>query len=186
MASALISSLRTISGNQPAIRRIIEEKTQTYKLGVPVQLNAIDGGVQEWDGVTVAAGIAGFSKHYGVSLTTTGTALSGNSESTFGSVPNQPSAVNIARGGPLNDGLTDLEVANNDTVFFGQVGPAQTPVAADVGKSYGMTKDTDGHWYVDRTKVGAAAVVKIVKLDTSDTARGVHFQVLPSAQQIGA
>jgi len=186
VSSSLISSLRTISGNQPAIRRIIEEKTQTFKQGVPLMLNAVDGGLQEWDGVTVAAGIYGFSKHYGVSLTSTGVALPGNSESTFGSVPNQPSAVNIPRGGPLNDGLTDVEVANSDTVFFGQVGPTQTTAASDVGKSYGMTKDTDGHWYVDKTKVGPAVVVKIVELDTIDTTRGVHFIVLPSAQQVGA
>ena len=77
-------------------------------------------------------------------------------------------------------------LAVDDTVFYGQVGPAQTPVASDVGKQYGMTIDTDGHWFIDRTKVGAAAVVVIVKLDDNDTTRGVHFQFLRTVQQMPA
>jgi hypothetical protein len=52
-----------------------------------------------------------------------------------------------------------------------------------------MTIDADGHWYVDKTKTGASAVVQITKLDPEDqsaTPRGVYFSVLPAAAQLVA
>jgi hypothetical protein len=55
-----------------------------------------------------------------------------------------------------------------------------------------MTKDTDGQWYVDKTKTGTpgtattGAVVRIVKLAFWDTLRGVHFVFLPAAIQKNA
>ena len=143
--------------------------------------------------ITVAFGIAGFSLSAASNLTTTGVAKT----LTFGSVPNEASAVNIPRGAPLNDGRVDFETSSQDTVFRGQVGPAQTALATDVGVSYGMTIDADGHWYVDKTKstVGVNTVVSIVKLDPSDQGgyplsvpptapRGVYFQVLVAAAQV--
>lgn len=179
MASAYIYAIRTVSGNQPNCDRIIEDASQTFLLGVPVQI-AADGGIKEWDGVTTTNAIAGISNEAASNLTTLGVAKT----LTFGSVPFQSSAVNIPRGAPLNDGRIGLYSAAPDNVFFGEVGPSQTPVAADLGLSYGLTKDTDGHWFVDRTKTGASVVVKIVKLDTIDTARGVHFVILPAAAQL--
>lgn len=196
MASALIRSIRTVSGNQPAIRRLPEEALQTFLDGTPVQIAAGDGGVQAWDGVTVAAGIAGFAKEIASNLAVLGVQPSmfgagaiGAVKASLGAgtradVPNQPLAKTIFRGAPYNDTRIGFEVANTDTVFFGQVGPNQTPVPSDIGKQYGMTKDTDGHWYVDRTKTGAAAVLTIVKLDPIDTIRGVHFQINLAAQQL--
>ena len=167
------------------MRRIIEEATQTFVSGTPVMLNAVDGGVQAWDGVTIALGIAGFSAEPGSNLTTLGVAKT----LTFGSVPFEASAVNIPRGAPYNDGMVGFEVATDDSVFKGQVGPAQIAVAADLGKQFGMTKDTDGHWYVDRTKnnPGVNTVVTITKLDPQDqsaTPRGVYFQITPAASQM--
>ena len=196
MASIEIHMVQTVSGNQARVRRLPEEATQTFLQGTPVQLAAVDGGVQAWDGVTIVTGIAGMSLSAASNLTTLGVAKT----QTFGTVPNEASAVNIARGAPLNDGRVDFEVAADDTVFRGQVGPAQTVTQANVGKQYGMTKDADGHWYVDLTKltVGTNTVVTIVKLDPTDQggfplaippaqARGVYFQVNQvSAQQIGA
>jgi hypothetical protein len=196
LATALIKSIRTVSGNQPAIRRLPEEAGQTFLDGTPVQLAAGDGGVQAWDGVTVAQGIAGVAKEIASNLAVTGTQPTMFGAGAIGAVkaslgpgtradvPNQPLARTIFRGAPYNDTRVGFEVANADTVFYGQVGPTQTPVASDVGKVYGMTKDTDGHWYVDRTKVGASAILTIVKLDTIDTLRGVHFQFNQAAQQI--
>jgi hypothetical protein len=191
MASALIASRRTISGNQPAIRRLPEEAAQTFLDGTPVMLNPVDGGVQAWDGVTVAAGIAGFAKEPASGLTTTGVRkfLTGPPP------PNQPLGQTIFRGVPYNDGRVGFEVAGSDTVFAGQVGPLQVPTAANIGKQYGLTKDTDGHWYVDLTKVGAAAVVTIVNLGGGSPIgaqgavvafdpRAVAFQVNLAAQQI--
>lgn len=186
MASAEIHSIQTISGNQPRIRRIIEEAGQTFLAGTPVMVKAADGGVQAWDGTTVAFGIAGFSKEFGANLTTTGVAQ----QQTFGSVPFQTAAFNMSRP-YFNDGRTGFEVAVSDTVFLGQVGPAQTTAATDIGKQYGMTKDADNHWYVDKTKttVGTNTVVSVVKLDPNDQSaspRGLYFVVVPGAQQVVA
>lgn len=195
MASIEIHSVQTVSGNQARVRRIIEDDGQTFLQGVPVSIEAADGGVQEWDGVTIAFGIAGFSLSAGSNLTTTGVAKT----LTFGSVPNETSAVNIPRGAPLNDGRVDFETATDDTVFRGQVGPSQTALATDVGISYGMTKDSDGHWYVDKTKttVGTNTVCTITKLDPTDQGgyplsvpptapRGVYFTINPANQQLVA
>lgn len=178
MASAVGYATRSISGNQPLIRDIAEKALQTFKAGVPVMLNA--GYVQEWDGITVANGIAGVTKVSGANLTTNGVAKI----LTFGDVPNQTSAQNIPRGAPLNDGTNLFEVATDDSVFFFQVGPAQLTSQANIGVNYGMTKDTDGHWYVDTTKLGASAVCQVVKLDYNDTTRGVQIVFLRSAQQV--
>lgn len=202
MASAEIHAIQTVSGNQPRIRRIIEEAGQTFVSGTPLMIKAADGGMQAWDGATVVAGIAGFSKEFGANLaatppspltTTLGiggpAGAQGAKVLTFGSVSFQPAAINIPRGAPINDGRTGFETADNDSVFYGQVGPAQVTAATDVGKTYGLTIDTDGHWYVDKTKTGASAVVQIVKLDPNDlstTPRGVYFVVLPAAAQLVA
>jgi hypothetical protein len=192
VASTEIHAVQTLSGNQARVRRIIEELTQTFLQGTPVMINAVDGGVQAWDGVTITFGIAGFCLSAASNLTVTGTAKT----LTFGTVPNESAAVNIPRGAPLNDGRVDFEVSTDDTVFKGQVGPAQTFVASDVGKQYGMTKDADNHWYVDKTKttVGVNTVAVITKLDPIDqggyplaiapaSPRGVYFQILTAAQQ---
>ncbi len=187
MASSEIHAIQSVSGNQPRMRRIIEKATQTFLSGVPVQISAADGGVAEWDGTTVANGIAGFSKEPGSNLTTVGVAKT----LSFGSVPFQASAVNIPRGAPLNDGKIGFETATLDNVFLGQVGPAQTALVTDVGKHYGMTKDTDNHWFVDKTKAtfGTNTVCTIIKLDPNDqsaTPRGVYFTIDNASQQIVA
>ena len=159
-----------------------EEATQSFKRGVPVQQDVVTGGIQEWDGTTIARGIAGISQEAGSSLTTTGVPKT----LTFGSVPNQSAAVNIPRGAPINDGKVGLDLIVSDTVFFAEVGPAQTTAATDVGVEYGMTKDADGQWYVDKTKttIGTNTVCRVVKLDPLDTARGVHIVFIDAVQQI--
>ena len=195
MASALIKAIRTVSGNQPEIRRLPEEAAQTFLDGTPVQINNVDGGVQAWDGVTIPQGIAGVSKESASNLAVTGTVPSMFGAGAIGAVStvgvvsaknvqNQPLARTIYRGSPYNDTRVGFEVAVSDTVFYGQVGPNQTPVPSDVSKLYGLTKDTDGHWYVDRTKTGNSAVLTIVKLDPIDVLRGVHFQFNQAAQQL--
>src|SRR3981189_2081037 len=148
MASAEIHSIQTISGNQARIKRLPEEAGQTFLPGTPVQIAAGDGGVKAWDGVTVAAGIAGFSKEFGNNLASLGVTPTAAvnptpQPSTGQAVPFQPSARSISR--PLFiDGRQGFEVAVADTVFLGQVGPAQTALATDVTKQYGMTLARDG------------------------------------------
>src|SRR6266849_2711139 len=171
MASAEIHSVQSVSGNQPRMRRIIEDAGQT-----------------------IVQGIAGFSKEFGNNLAALGVtptaAVNPTPQPSSGSVPFEPSAVNITR--PFfRDGRSGFEVAELDTVFLGQVGPAQTAVASDVGKQYGMTIDADNHWFVDRTKstVGTNTVVTVTRLDPNDqsaTPRGVYFVVTSGAAQLVA
>jgi len=193
VASQEIHSIQTTSGNQPRMRRIIEEAGQTFLAGTPVQVASGDGGLQAWDGSTVAFGIAGFSKEAGNNLASLGvipTAAIPGSQPSAGSVAFEASAQNITR--PFfRDGRIGFEPSDGDTIFVGQVGPSQTAVAADVGKQYGMTKDSDNHWYVDRTKstVGTNTVVTITKLDPNDQSaspRGVYFVVTSAAAQLTA
>lgn len=176
MASALIQERGTSSGNQMRMSRQNELALQTFLQGTPLMIDAATGAVKAWDGVTIGFGIAGISKEFGANLAATGVAQDIN----FGSVPNEPLAVNKTRP-YFNDGKTGFIVANDDTQFYAQVGPAQTALASDIGKQYGLTKDVDGHWFIDKTKVGAAAVLIVVGQDFWDTQRGLIFVFLQSA-----
>lgn len=184
MASSIIYATRSTTENQPTIRRVGEMAAQVFLQGTPVMIDTT-GFVKAWDGTSVTgganAGIAGFAKEDAANLVTAGVPKT----LTYGTVANQPLAVNIPRGAPINDGRNGFESAIDSTIFFGQVGPTQTTAAADIGKPFGMTKDTDNHWYVDKAKVtaGTNTVVRVVKLDQFDP-RGVQFVVLPTSQQI--
>jgi hypothetical protein len=185
--SVEIHSVQTISGNQPRMRRIIEEATQTFLNGTPVTLAAGDGGVQAW--VQGATKIAGFVKEAGNNLAATGViptaAVNPATQPKFGSVPNEASAVNITRPFFL-DGRIAVELANADTVFLGQTN--DTVTQANVGVTYNLTKDTDNHWYVDLTNT-TNLVATIVRLDPNDQLathnRGVYFVITPAFWQIG-
>jgi hypothetical protein len=168
------------------MRRIIEEAANTALSGTPVVLASGDGGVTPW--TQGASPIAGFLKEAGNNLGALGVlptaAVTPVQSLTFGSVPFEASAKNIGR--PLfNDGRLGFEVANADTIFSGQVGPAQTVAQSNVGKTYNLTKDSDNHWYVDLTN-STNLVATIVRLDPNDqsaTPRGVYF-VIASAFQL--
>jgi hypothetical protein len=195
-----IQPVSTISGNDFRENRIIEEASQTFFQGVPVQVNATDGGLQVWDGTTVAAGLAGISYEAASNLGTTGAGApqvftpvlgAGAVAGTFGTVPNQPNAKNIAHGAPLNDGRCGLyEAANGDTVFcaaIGNAGTAVTPTAQEVGVAYGLTADSNGYWYVDISKTGGSAVLRITQLDprvTPAPGSPVFFVILPASSQV--
>jgi hypothetical protein len=173
-----ILPVSTISGNQWRENRIIEESGQTFLSGTPVQVKTADGGLQAWDGSTITAGIAGISYEAASNLGTTGAGAPvplapftgvGAVAGTFGSVPNQASAKNIAHGAPFNDGRCGLTINVADTIFaaaFGTTGAATTPANTDVGVAYGMTKEAaSGYWYIDKAKTGGTAVATIVGLD---------------------
>lgn len=176
MASQMIIPSKTTSGNTPKTRRLIEDAGEVFLAGTPVQVDETSGGIKEWAGTVGTDLIAGFSAEDASNYASTGlgapdpfTPVKGvGSQLSFGSVPYQSAAKNIPRGGPYADGRVAFFAATPDTVFEAQVGPAQTTVATDVGKAYGLTKDTDNHWYVDRTKTGANAVVTIVGLHPND------------------
>ena len=182
-----------------------EKASQIFKFGTPVQMNA--GYVQAWDGVTVAAGILGFTESFGLNLGTNGKGAppmpfgpvgSPGAIQTYGFVINEPSAMNIALGTPISDGRTLYIVANSDNVFeaifdnsTGTVAADYTPTQAMIDTTagqLGLTVDTTGFWYVDAGVTGTDAVVQIVGINPLDgfivNAR-VRFKVLPSAMQQG-
>lgn len=181
MASAIMYGSRSQSGSQPGMRRIAEKASQTFLMGVPVNVDNT-GNLIEWDGATIAAAIAGISAEPARNRTTSGTPQV-VSPLNFG-VANQANAVNITLP-PFDDGRLNLYIADQDTIFYGQVGPAQLASSVVVGKQYGMTKDSDGHWYVDTAKVtgGTNTVCVVVGIDDFDT-RGVFFKFLPAAVEI--
>jgi len=206
---------QTISGNTPNTKAMLEKAGQTFPVGVPVQqvAGSITGTpkvIQVWDASVTAAtsiaGIAGISGSSGLNLATDGLGSPSlnsfgsvgapGATSTFGKVPNQASAVNIARGEPMSDGNTYFFVANNDTLFIGQVDNSAgavaadyTAVASDIGKQFGLTSDGTGKsWYVDRgkTTVGTNTVVEVVALDPNSvgqTNNNVIFRFLTGIQQ---
>jgi hypothetical protein len=195
MASALIQERGTVSGNQFRMSRPIEDAAQVFLAGTPLQINNATGGLKAWDGVTIAAGLAGIGKENGANLSTAGVPLNspagtapgalyvGGGQAQPGAIQNEPNAVAFSR--PFfNDGRTGVVLAIPDTVFYGQVGPNQVTAITDIGKQYGLTKDVDGHWYVDKTKTGANAVLTVTGLDAFDTTRGVLFTFLPAVSQL--
>lgn len=180
MASIPMYAVGTVSGNQPRMRRLKEDAGETFLSGTPVMLDA-NGFLAAWDGTITADELVGIAKEAGSNLTTDGVPKTLTFPPT---PPNQPSAVNIPRGAPLNDGKCAVEVAaDGDTIFVGQVGPAQSALQSDVGLQYGMTIDSDGQWYVDKVKSNPATetVCRIVKLHEFDVPRGVYFVLVGAA-----
>lgn len=182
-----IRVVQTVSGNTAQTDAKREKAGQTFLEGVPVMLNA--GVIQEWDAnvvepATSTAGIAGIARQPGSNLGSDGKGAPGPftgvgapaASPTFGSVLNQANAVNFTPGAPFVDGRTVFELANQDTIFEATFDSANgntanaTTAETDVGKHFGLTKDTTGHWYVDRQKVtqGTNTVLVIEKLNPLD------------------
>jgi hypothetical protein len=185
------------------VRAIIEEAGQVFKYGWPVQIAAGDGGVQVWDGTTLAAGIAGFAVQDAQNLGTTGAGAPvgfspvlgpGGSIGSYLANANQPLSVITPPMVPITDGFNYFAVAAPTTVFRAKLGTGATvtPVATtnqQVGLSFGLTKDTGNNfWYVDTNKTAGNAAVRIVGLDPLDpvgTVGGhVLFVVLPAVAQL--
>jgi hypothetical protein len=195
-----ILQVQNKANTTPFTEAIAEAAGQTFLSGVPVQLNGA-GYVQQWDGSTVAAGILGVSESFGQNLGTAGAGapvppfggITGNiAIQTYGTVPNQPNAVNIALGTPVADGRTLFMDPSQDNIFqalfdnsAGAVAADYTPVQASIGVSYGLTKDANGYWYVDKNKTGGNAVVQIVALPFGSYVNApVNFVFLTAAIQI--
>lgn len=197
-----IIPLITVSGNTPLTESIPEAASQTFLAGVPVQLNA-SGYVQKWDGTTYNDGILGISNQQASNLATAGEGAPGPFEQigppgaiqTWGSVPNEPNAVNIAIGTPITDGRTLVNMAASDTIFEGMVDNSNgsvpsdyTPTQADLYKFFGLTFDANGYAYVDlgKTTQGTNTSVQIVGFSPVDglivNAR-VRFVIAIAARQ---
>lgn len=180
MASIAMYGSQSTSGTQPVQKRVAEKASQTFLLGVPVSVDGA-GYLVEWDGATITGAIAGISTEPARNRTTSGTA---QLISPLGfAVQNQPNSKIVAVP-PFDDGKLNMYVANTDTVFYGEVGPAQLSSSVVIGTQYGLTKDTDNNWYVDlnKTTPGVNTVVVATAIDDFDT-RGIFFKFLPSAVQ---
>lgn len=170
----------TISGNTPQTVGIPEKASQTFPQGAPVMLSS--GYVAIWNGSTYTNGILGFSNIMASNLATNGAGapgvfgqITGNQAiQTWGSVPNQPNAVNIAIGTPMTDGRTLVLLAEFDTIFEAQCdassGATYAPTQASIGTQYGLTLDTGGTCYVDlaKTTVGTNTCVICVGINPID------------------
>lgn len=197
-----IGVVETTSGLTPYTISTPEKASQTFKYGVPIQLNA--GYTQQWDGTTLTAAIAGFNLTYGLNLASNGLGAPGPFQQigppgtiqTYGSVPNQPSASNIAVGAPISDGRTLMESSIGANIFEATFDNSNysnaasiTPTQAQIGTQFGLTIDANGQFYVDnnKTTAGTNTVVELVGINPIDglipNAR-VRFQVLAAARQL--
>lgn len=185
---------------------IIQEAGQTSVSGVPVQINATDGGVQLWDGSTIAAGIAGISVQAFDNLGTTGAGFPnpyspilgpGSVIGNYRANANQPLAVITPSMVPMVDGGMYFIVAGPEVVFSGAIGSSSGSNAAiatnnnQVGLAYGLTADGGSgnpFYFVDANKTGGSAVLRIVGIDPRQpvgTVGGqVLFVILPASAQI--
>lgn len=202
-----IGSVQTDSGNTPLTRAVAEQAGQTFKVGVPVQLNA--GFIRQWDGTTITSGIAGFSLTPGANLPTNGKGAPGGfgqvgapgTTLTYGYVPFTAAGLNIPVGAPMSDGRTLFESAIGDVIYeavfdnsAGAVAADYTPPVNVLGLSYGLTADANGMFYIDgaKTTVGTNTVVQIVGVNPIDlTATGgnsvnmrLRFKVATTARQL--
>jgi len=198
-----MTALQTVSGNTPLTLSIAEKASQTFPAGMPVQLSA--GFVQKWDGTTYNAGLLGIANIMASNLASNGLGAPAPFQQiggtgaiqSWGSVPNQPSGINLSIGTPITDGRTLLYAAQSDTIFEGQwdnsagaVAADYTPTQANVGLVYGMTIDANGlSAYVDAGKVtvGTNTCVQVVGLSPVDGAivnGRVRFIFTQAAMQV--
>lgn len=205
-----MNSVESTQPGTPLNQSLPEKSGQTFPTGVPVQLNA--GYVQKWDATTIAAGILGISLQNASNLASNGAGSPGffgqvgppGAIQTYGTVPNEPSAVNIALGAPMTDGRTLFESAIGSTIFEGQydnsagtVAADYTPLISQIGSQFGITFDANGQAYVDGGKVtpGTNTVCTMVSINPIDQVQAgtantyivnarVRFQFLASARQL--
>lgn len=172
----------TRSGNQEAIKNILEAAGQVFVAGSPVQLN-VSGNVVPWDGATILRKIEGVTLLNGQNFASAGQSAS----PLFGSIgqpggtpvvtpapQNQPNAFNVLAGSLFTTGLSIIALALPDIVFEGQVdasaGGTFNATQALVGTELGLTVDGNGTWYLDLAKntPGTNTVVKVDSLNPLD------------------
>lgn len=176
--------LLNVNAVQAPMMRISEKALNTQKIGCPcfvtsgylAERTAIDDGTDL---------IAGFTVEAAHNLASDGV----GAELTFGSVQNQSAARNIPVGAPISDGTLGFYVANDQVWFKGKTDDAATLAQTHVGVLYGLTKGSNGFWFVDTsiTAVNSGACVEIVELiDPIGTVGGrVAFKVMSVRQQFG-
>jgi hypothetical protein len=171
---------RTTQDSSPAFRRYQEKAAQTFIEGTPV-FRDTNGGVAEWSGVVATSKVAGIAIEPAANLTTLGTAKT----LTFGAVPNQSAARNIPRGAPLNDGSIGVQLADDTTEFQGVTDSAVAALETDVGEPYGLTKDTNNYWLIDKGKTDSIVITGVYPGDADRLGGRLFFRFLSAAAQMG-
>jgi hypothetical protein len=195
-----IQPVKSVSGNQWASRRFIEDATQTFKLGTVVAMAGADGGVIAWAAAIFTGAVGspiGISYEAASNLASTGLGAPQPNQPvtglgaavTFGSVPNEASAKNIPHGAPLNDGRVGVVLAQSDTVFSATLGNnGNTANWADsllsTNPIAGLTLDSGNNfWYVDLNKTTQVRIVGRDLRDPIGAGNRVLFQFLSTIVQ---
>lgn len=195
-----IQPVGTVSGNQYRGRRIIEEASQTFKLGTVLAVAGADGGIIAWAGATVTGAIGspvGISYEAASNLSATGSGapqpnqpfVGKGSTITFGSVPNESSAVNIPHGAPFNDGRVGFFTASTDIIYSGTLGNAgnfanwaDSLLSTQTNGAAGLTIDSGSNfWYVDISKTNLVQLIGRDLRDPIGSGNRVLFRFLQSA-----
>src|SRR5271169_3039514 len=180
-----IVQVKTVGGVDPQMSgEYLEDASQTYLDGTPVELftTSTSKFVRAWDDSTFTEGILGIAVAAANNLATAGLGAPSQPFGSvgvgaglfFGSVPNQSSAHNIPPGAPMIDGRVVLYFTNRINIFEAQIdsasGAASVTSTGMIGKAFGLTKDTTGHWYVDIDKVtdGTNTCVVVTQLNPND------------------
>lgn len=186
-----ITIVGTLSGNAPAVFNYVETQGKSFLNGTPVSLSS--GAIIAWSG-TPALNSAGASANLitgvclvgGLNYSVTGASVSPlfgsigfpGGTPTFGTVPNQSSAVNLLHGSLLANGLTLTAQAAPDTVFEAMIdasgGGVYNLTTSNIGQQFGLTVDSSGYWYIDtnKTTVGTNTVLTILSLEPQDFVAG--------------
>jgi hypothetical protein len=174
--------------------------------GTPVQIKAADGGLQNWDGTTLANAIAGILAELSFNnLGSTGSGAPagfspilgpGSIIGNYAGNAAQASGVISPPMVPMSDGRLRFWTAAPGTVFIAKKGTSATvtPVATaltDRTQQWGLTKDTgNAFWYIDVNKTGGNAVLQVVDISPLEAVGtvGGHllFVFLPAAASIFA
>src|SRR5262245_6889629 len=176
------------SDQLPHVQRLPEKAALTVKRGTPVVLSG--GFLIERGAISSVATaiVAGITDEFAHNLATDGTAPLGGSGLTYGSVQNQPAAVNIPMGAPMADGNLGCIIASDENIFQAKCDSAHTVAAADLGTIVGLTKDaTTGLWFIDTTIITAAtgSLVEIVELIEPGVIGGrMAFRFARASQQL--
>jgi hypothetical protein len=205
-----IIAVQTVSGNQEDIFNYLEGATQTFNNGTPVVVSsgAVIASTSPLSTTNQLVGIAMYAGHNLASAGKGASPLYGSigfpgGAPTYGTVPNQTSAVNLLHGSPFVDGLMPVQIAVEDTIFEVQVdnstGSSQAATTSAIGKYYALITDANSWWYLDlntaATTPGTLPCV-VVSLNPQDLVAGstttqvnngrVRIRFLPGASQLVA
>lgn len=203
-----IVPVSTISGNQEHIFNYREGASQTFNNGTPVVISSgnVVASTSPLSTTNLTCGIAAYPGHNLASAAKGASPVFGSigfpgGAPTFGTVPNQSSAVNLPHGVPFVDGLMLVWQSVLDTIFEVQVdnstGASFTAGVADIGQYAALVTDANNWWYLDRNTIAATAgtlPVRILSLNPQDLAAGststqvangrVRIQFLQAASQV--